>query len=914
MRKIHRYVYPLGTAIALALVATACAAPRPMLQPGPAAPAEPAPQAGPDYAFTSDPGLSRLAETDVRVQWLRRHAAPMRAADFGDDLSDLELLGEAIGDARMVMLGEAGHGDGAWFEQKARIIRYLHEQKGFDILVFEANLYSMAKAWEAIRAGEAPQEALERGLHRVWSRAAELVPLTDYVIERSHSDRPLILAGYDAMFSGTSFWCNVPWEAPPPTFVPDLGDYLEQQGLVATQVFWSQLEQLCQMGFRNPASIPAPDAQTRAAFLASAEELRLAIAAGYPDRDSIFWAQVLESAAAFAKWGWARMDGEAWPAPLNIRDTQGGRNLVWLAQEAFPDRKIVVWLATLHAAANLPTVDVFPPMTAGYAGVVTAGQEARDELGDDLYVLGSIAYEGAVGTANVPWVAAVRPDQTPAVELEDLMAAAGHEVAFLDYRQSRPGGEWLRERLVSRPLGHRAMEAVWPDIVDGVVFFRQMVPATPAQRPQGPVEQAEARQLLATLTPAALDSAAILFQKETGRDPSGWAHAGLAEVLAQQFAWTGDRPLLDAALGAADSALSRDPGVAQAHFVRGLALAAALQPADAADAFLLALNADWEYPRLAPLAVGQFLLAGRSREAYLWSAYVAARRPDDPKAVLERGIACGYVLDLPCAERAFRQVLRLDPTSRAARRELGILAHAAGDLERAVSHLEDALSIDHADPITLAALAYVLLEAGEPERAASLASRALAGPEYRPREGYSPLLLLGWAQAELGQHVRATALFAQRLAHLAEREAAGETDFRLYRERAVIHALRNEPDLALMEAQRAFEAGWRLYGRWGLDDASFQGLRGSAEFEGIEESMRQLLTDARQSLGYLPAEAEIGTIEVGKRADLILLDADPLEDIRNTRKIRKVIQGGRVVDREGLVERARESHQVGGQR
>jgi imidazolonepropionase-like amidohydrolase len=44
----------------------------------------------------------------------------------------------------------------------------------------------------------------------------------------------------------------------------------------------------------------------------------------------------------------------------------------------------------------------------------------------------------------------------------------------------------------------------------------------------------------------------------------------------------------------------------------------------------------------------------------------------------------------------------------------------------------------------------------------------------------------------------------------------------------------------------------------------------------------------------------IGTIAEGQLADLVLLDANPLEDIRNTRTIREVIQGGRVVDRASL--------------
>jgi len=56
----------------------------------------------------------------------------------------------------------------------------------------------------------------------------------------------------------------------------------------------------------------------------------------------------------------------------------------------------------------------------------------------------------------------------------------------------------------------------------------------------------------------------------------------------------------------------------------------------------------------------------------------------------------------------------------------------------------------------------------------------------------------------------------------------------------------------------------------------------------------------------LGAESDIGTIAVGKHADLILLDGDPLEDIRNTRRISQVIKGGRVVDRAALMQRARD--------
>lgn len=62
---------------------------------------------------------------------------------------------------------------------------------------------------------------------------------------------------------------------------------------------------------------------------------------------------------------------------------------------------------------------------------------------------------------------------------------------------------------------------------------------------------------------------------------------------------------------------------------------------------------------------------------------------------------------------------------------------------------------------------------------------------------------------------------------------------------------------------------------------------------------------AIQSATSVPAQAmgllkDSGTIEAGKRADLIVLNADPLADIRNIRKLKWVVANGRVMEPAGL--------------
>ena len=46
--------------------------------------------------------------------------------------------------------------------------------------------------------------------------------------------------------------------------------------------------------------------------------------------------------------------------------------------------------------------------------------------------------------------------------------------------------------------------------------------------------------------------------------------------------------------------------------------------------------------------------------------------------------------------------------------------------------------------------------------------------------------------------------------------------------------------------------------------------------------------------------SDVGTIQAGKIADVVLLDASPLDDIRNTQRIRAVVLGGKLFSRPAL--------------
>ena len=66
------------------------------------------------------------------------------------------------------------------------------------------------------------------------------------------------------------------------------------------------------------------------------------------------------------------------------------------------------------------------------------------------------------------------------------------------------------------------------------------------------------------------------------------------------------------------------------------------------------------------------------------------------------------------------------------------------------------------------------------------------------------------------------------------------------------------------------------------------------------EVLQTATTRAAEALGEA---SNLGSIEVGKLADIVVLTADPLADVRNARTVRVVIKNGEVYSLEDLLKR-----------
>ncbi len=96
--------------------------------------------------------------------------------------------------------------------------------------------------------------------------------------------------------------------------------------------------------------------------------------------------------------------------------------------------------------------------------------------------------------------------------------------------------------------------------------------------------------------------------------------------------------------------------------------------------------------------------------------------------------------------------------------------------------------------------------------------------------------------------------------------------------------------------QKALDAGIRIgLGTDGLHGELSYEIESLAELDHVT-AVRALTAATADAAALCGVDDKVGALEAGKLADVLVLDGDPTEDIKNIEKVYRVFLGGKVVN------------------
>ncbi len=413
------------------------------------------------------------------------------------DFQDLQFLKETLKDNRIVLLGEQSHGEGATFEAKVRLIKFLHQELNYEIISFESGLYDNYKAFENIKDTSYRESPLKESIFRIWSESKEFEPLLKYIHEKKVSTRPLIVTGFDCQAD------NIFKDE----FLNDLQNFLGTSMKLSEQ----EVNILDEVISAGPEFIVADEADSILFFntcrkivtnLESLQNFQHDIKAKILRQSLISWLEIMK--------GEMDLLNDVPVKVQNPRDFQMAQNLIFLS-ELYPEKKIIGWGASYHFANQ---IELFKntDLTKFYiqkldslqksedptdldqevSEAVPMGRILKDHFGSKVYSMCFSSFEGEFGMLghNTTSLDAIRP---PSESIEYVLAMRGNNYTFVDYRPMQDVSMFY-----SSALGNLPVYAPWQKIFDGLFFIKKTFPPSfpiyQIKNPENQIEKSIAKQ------------------------------------------------------------------------------------------------------------------------------------------------------------------------------------------------------------------------------------------------------------------------------------------------------------------------------------------------------------------------------------------------------------------------------------
>ncbi|MCC7246925.1 MAG: erythromycin esterase family protein [Saprospiraceae bacterium] len=360
---------------------------------------------------------------------------------------------------KIVALGELDHGDGTSFVVKTEFIKYLHEQLGYHTLVMESGLINAFFMQQALNQQQHFRETVRNNLYYIWSEAAEMQPLFDYLLEQQQKGTPLKIVGIDPQFSGAENTAQ---------FIDLLQNTLSKE-TTSSPSFADFIHELTVMSRWLDYPKKKEHKMTAAAFAQYCDTLLNELSSVTTrEVNPALWSVFFQNIKTMGQIKWEKK-----PTSFEIRDRQMFDNTCfWMDQ--YPGEKFILWAANAHIIRH--DRELTGAGSQYYlVGLKKTGDHLSGKLKSDYFSIGIAARSGA----TLEFLNTQRKHK-----LDDAASLA------LETLVNTPSPCFIHLATMERALNLERYEAgmlytnircvsTWSRHYDGCIFIPVMEPSTP---------------------------------------------------------------------------------------------------------------------------------------------------------------------------------------------------------------------------------------------------------------------------------------------------------------------------------------------------------------------------------------------------------------------------------------------------